>query len=71
VQLKYKRQQWSGVYYASTDTHTFAVDSPNGSAWSLRIWTKQPSVLVKSDFDFRTMADAKRAAQDFADQIGA
>lgn len=68
MKLQYKRQSWSGTYYAHTDTHTFAVDKPGGSTWALRIWTKTPSVLVKYDTDFRTMADAKAFAQSFADE---
>lgn len=71
MKLTYKRQAWSGTYYASTDTHRFAVDKP-GSTWALRVWTLPTldtlSQLIMSDDDFPTMRDAKTAAQTFADK---
>lgn len=66
MSLKYKRQQWSGVYYAKTDTHTFAVDRP-GATWCLRIWDSSGKLIHRSG-DHRTMALAKGAAQTFADK---
>lgn len=72
MQLTWKRQAWSGTYYASTDTHKFAVDQPV-STWRLRVWVK-PDVgqtqagYIHYDDGFVTMADAKAAARQFADQ---
>jgi hypothetical protein len=66
VQLKYKRQQWSGTYYASTDTHTVAIDKI-GSGWDVRVWTKNPSNIIKYSPGYPNMASAKVFAQSFID----
>lgn len=67
MKLKFTRQDWSGTYYATTDTHTFAVDKP-GPKWCLRIWAPPGGSMVKYDPDFPTAASAKAAAQTFADE---
>lgn len=69
MSLKYKRQQWSGTYYAKSATHTFAVDKP-GATWCLRIWDDNGKLVHYSD-DHRTMALAKGAAQTYSDKLGA
>lgn len=70
MQLKWKRQQWLGTYWAKTATHKFAIDKI-GSAWQLRIWTADRVLVKHFPPPFRTMALAKDAAQTYADQIGA
>lgn len=70
-QLTYKRQQWSGIYYASSDTHRFAVDKTD-YRWCLRIWTLPTldtlSQMITYNDGFTTMVAAKNAAQAFADK---
>jgi hypothetical protein len=65
AKLKYKRQAWSGTYYAKSDTHTFAVDKVR-STWQLRIWGDGGKMIHFSD-DHRTMTLAKLTAQHYAD----
>lgn len=71
MKLTYTRQQWSGTYYARTDTHKFAIGTTSNGLWSLRIWTLPTldalAQLISYD-SARTMHDAKVAAQKFADQ---
>jgi hypothetical protein len=74
MQFKWKRQQWSGTYWASTDNHKFAIDKI-GSTWQLRVWQQPtldtPSKLIVISDDFPTMKAAKADAQTFADKQGA
>lgn len=73
MKLTWKRQQWSGTYWAKTAQFKYAVDKP-GSRWVLRIWNQATddalSKIVAYDDDFATMRDAKDHAQQHADQQG-
>lgn len=73
MKLTWKLQQWSGTYWAKTDTYKYAVDKP-GSRWVIRIWNQATddalSKLVEYDDDFATMRDAKTYAQQHADKQG-
>lgn len=69
--LTWKRQDWSGTYYAKSDKHKFAIEK-NGSRWHLRMWTlPTPGALSQMVFSsyavtsdgFNRLVDAKVYAQ--------